>query len=122
MSLLSRMQRTVSGASKLSASRTFQVARDLDVEFRPVGQYDLDVNGPRDALTYLAPALLTHKSALRRGACRTCLHGLAEDGGHCPWCEVVRGRRTVYAPGSEAEARFLAALETQEPPERRRAA
>lgn len=115
MSLLERMQRVIPNAGKLSASRTFQLLRDLDVQVWPDGENGLGLDGPSDAVSYLAPALLKHKAALRAGACRCCASDLAERDGLCRYCSPMRDRRVAYDPGSEAEQRFLRAL-AQRPP------
>lgn len=109
--LVARVQRCGRSVVHWDAAAVYRLARAFDVSVRARGN-ELDIVGPRDACHFLFPAVRHHKRALLAGACAVCRLELATHGARCAWCDVVTGRRVVYAPDSEAERAFLAALAT----------
>jgi len=102
------VRRAPTPVSRWTANAVYQLACELGVEFGPLPKGLLHVEGNRETVLFLGPALRAHKQALLRGACVRCRYNLAErPNGMCRWCDECGERSYVYEPNSVAERAFL---------------
>jgi hypothetical protein len=113
VAVLSRADRVGRPLTSWSAASLWRLCSAAGVNLTPQACGSLRVDGPRTAVSRLAPALAVRKEAMLRGACIACGLELAtKRPAHCRWCFSLMGKRYAYEPGSESEERFLRALAT----------
>lgn len=111
VAILARADRVGRPLTSWSAASLWRLCSAAGVTLTPEACGLLRVDGPRTAVSRLAPALAIRKGALMRGACTACRTELAtKPPAHCRWCYVLRNKRYTYDPGSVTEERFLDAL------------
>ena len=113
VAVLARADRVGRPLTSWSAASLWRLCSAVGFTLTPQDCGSLRVDGPRTAISRLAPALAIRKEALLRGACLACGIELAtKRPAHCRWCFPLRGKRYAYEPGSEDEERFLRVLAT----------
>lgn len=113
VAVLARADRVGRPLTSWSAASIWRLCSAAGVTLTPQACGSLRVDGPRTAVSRLAPALAMRKEAILRGACMACGVELAtRRPAHCSWCFSLRGKRYAYEPGSEYEESFLRALAT----------
>lgn len=113
VTVLARADRVGRPLTSWSAASLWRLCSAAGITLTPQACGSLRVDGPRSAVSRLAPALALRKKAILRGACMACGIELAtKRPAHCSWCFPLRGKRYAYEPGSENEERFLRALAT----------
>ncbi len=113
VAVLARADRVGRPLTSWSAASLWRLCSAAGITLTPQAGGSLRVDGPRAAISRMAPALAVRKEALLRGACMACGIELAtKRPAHCRWCHPLRGKRYAYKPGSEDEERLLRALAT----------
>ena len=95
----------------MTGAQLIRVLRSVGVSLRRAPDGGLALEGPEDEVREYLDEIRRLKPMLIAGACELCDYELAVNGDRCSWCDAVRGREVVYAPGSLAERQFLAELE-----------
>jgi hypothetical protein len=117
VTVLARADRVGRPLTSWSAASLWRLCSAAGITLTPQACGSLRVDGPRSAVSRLAPALAMRKKAILRGACMACGIELAtKRPAHCSWCFPLRGKRYAYtnlgARLAKDEERFLRALAT----------